>query len=115
MKEELEKIREKAVQQITEAGNLDALNDIRVSFLGKKGELKEIMKSMKDVSPEERPNVGKMVNEARDAIEERLAEAKEKMEEAAMEAKLRAEKIDVTLPAKKNKIGNSHPNTMVLK
>ena len=115
MKEELEKIREKAVQQITEAGNLDALNDIRVSFLGKKGELKEIMKSMKDVSPEERPNVGKMVNEARDAIEERLAEAKEKMEEAAMEAKLRAEKIDVTLPAKKNKIGNSHPNTKVLK
>ena len=115
MKEELEKIREKAVQQITEAGNLDALNDIRVSFLGKKGELKEIMKSMKDVSPEERPNVGKMVNEARDAIEERLLEAKEKMEEAAMEAKLRAEKIDVTLPAKKNKIGNSHPNTKVLK
>jgi phenylalanyl-tRNA synthetase alpha chain len=115
MKEELEKIREKAVQQITEAGNLDALNDIRVSFLGKKGELKEIMKSMKDVSPEERPNVGKMVNEARDAIEERLAEAKDKMEEAAMEAKLRAEKIDVTLPAKKNKIGNSHPNTKVLK
>jgi len=115
MKEELEKIREKAVKQITDAGNLDALNDIRVSFLGKKGELKEIMKSMKDVSPEERPNVGKMVNEARDAIEERLLEAKEKMEEAAMEARLRAEKIDVTLPAKKIKIGNSHPNTKVLK
>ena len=100
MKDELEQIRAKAVKQIEEAASLDALNDIRVSILGKKGELKDILRSMKDVSPEERPNVGKMVNEVRDSIEEKLLAAKNSLEEKAMNAKLAAETIDVTLPAK---------------
>jgi len=114
MKDELEQIKAKALGQIEEAKNLDALNDIRVSILGKKGELKDILRSMKDVSPEERPNVGKMVNEVRDAIEEKLTQAKDSLEEAALNAKLKAEKIDVTLPAKSNRLGNAHPNFKVL-
>ena len=114
MKDELEQIRAKAVKQIEEAASLDALNDIRVSILGKKGELKDILRSMKDVSPEERPNVGKMVNEVRDAIEEKLALAKDTLEVKAMDAKLKAEKIDVTLPAKARRLGNAHPNFKVL-
>ena len=114
MKDELEQIKAKALGQIEEAKNLDALNDIRVSILGKKGELKDILRSMKDVSPEERPNVGKMVNEVRDSIEEKLLAAKNSLEEKALNAKLAAETIDVTLPAKTHKIGKAHPNFKVL-
>ena len=114
MKDKLQEIREKALSQITSAENLDALNDIRVNILGKKGELTAILKSMKDVSPEDRPKVGQMVNETRAAIEGKLTEAKKSFEKAALEKRLDFEKIDVTLPAKKNKLGHAHPNTSVL-
>ena len=83
-------------------------------MLGKKGELTAVLKSMKDVKPEDRPAVGQLVNETRSAIEEKLAEAKERLEGAEMELRLKSEVIDVTLPAKKAKIGHLHPNTNVL-
>ena len=70
MKEKLEQIRERALAAIEEAVDLDNLNEVRVAFLGKKGELSKILKSMKDVAPEDRPKVGQMVNEARARIEE---------------------------------------------
>jgi phenylalanyl-tRNA synthetase alpha chain len=114
MKEDLDELRERAAKKISAASSLDNLNDIRVSFLGKKGELKNILRSMKDVSPEDRPKVGKMVNEVRDAIEEKISEARKEMEEKALLARLSAEKIDVTLPAKKLRVGHPHPNTSVL-
>ena len=62
MKDRLSKIRQNALNQIEEAGALEKLNDIRVAFLGKKGELTSIMKSMKELAPEERPAFGQMVN-----------------------------------------------------
>ena len=68
MKEQLEKIKEEALQQISSAESLDTLNDIRVAYLGKKGELTSLLKSMKDVAPEDRPKVGQLVNEARAEI-----------------------------------------------
>jgi len=114
MNEKLQEIREKALSQIGTASNLDALNDIRVNVLGKKGELTAILKSMKDVAPEDRPKVGQMVNETRTVIEGKLTEAKKNFEKAALEKRLSFEKIDVTLPAKKNKVGHAHPNTSVL-
>lgn len=114
MNEKLQEIREKALSQIGAASNLDALNDIRVNVLGKKGELTAILKSMKDVAPEDRPKVGQMVNETRTVIEGKLTEAKKNFEKAALEKRLSFEKIDVTLPAKKNKVGHAHPNTSVL-
>ena len=114
MQEKLDEIRAKAKAQIEEAADLDSLNDIRVALLGKKGELKTLLNSMKDVAPEDRPKVGQMVNEVREAIEGKLAEAKEKMEAEALKQKLSFEKIDVTLPAKRAKVGYSHPNTSVL-
>ncbi len=115
MKEKLQEIRQKAMKQIESAGELDSLNDVRVAILGKKGELTAVLKSMKDVKPEDRPQVGQLVNETREAIEAKLAEAKLKMEREAMELKLKQEVIDVTLPAKKNKIGHRHPNASVQK
>ncbi|MCR5670652.1 MAG: phenylalanine--tRNA ligase subunit alpha [Butyrivibrio sp.] len=114
MSEQLEKIREEALKQIAETDALDRLNEIRVNVLGKKGELTSILKSMKDVAPEDRPKVGQLVNETREAIESVFEETKNRLESAARDAKLRSEVIDVTLPAKKNKVGHKHPNTIAL-
>ncbi len=110
----LQSIQEKALKQIEEAGALDALNEVRVAILGKKGELTNVLKGMKDVAAEERPKIGALVNEARDQIEKALEEAKEKMEAAALNDRLKRETIDVTLPAKKNPMGHRHPNTIAL-
>ena len=114
MKERLEQIKAEAVARIQEADVPEKLNDVRVKFLGKKGELTAVLKSMKDVSPEERPLVGQLVNETRESIEKILDETKKKLEAAELDAKLRREVIDVTLPAKKNNVGHRHPNTIAL-
>ncbi len=114
MKDRLAKIRQNALNQIEEAGALEKLNDIRVAFLGKKGELTSIMKSMKELAPEERPAFGQMVNETRSEIEKKMEEMKAELARKAREAQLKAEVIDVTLPAKKSNVGHRHPNTIAL-
>lgn len=114
MKEKLQKIRENAIAQIENSDGLAKLNDVRVAVLGKKGELTAVLKSMKEVAPEDRPKVGQWVNETRQEIENKLDEMKKKLEAAELEHRLENEVIDVTLPAKKNRVGHSHPNTMVL-
>ena len=114
MKAKLDQIREQALAQIKNCENMDKLNEIRVSILGKKGELTSVLKSMKDVAPEDRPKVGQWVNETRQEIETVMDEAKSRMEKAVREAKMKAEVIDVTLPAKKAEIGHRHPNTIAL-
>ena len=114
MKDKLQAIREEALKQIRESNRLDKLNEVRVSFLGKKGELTAVLKGMKNGDPKERPFVGQMVNETREAIEEFLEETKKKLEEKAREEKMKQEVIDVTLPAKKINVGHRHPNTIAL-
>ena len=114
MKEKLQSIKEEAIRQIEASDMPEKLNEVRVRFLGKKGELTAVLKSMKDVAPEERPKVGQLVNETRASIEELLEETKQKMERKIREEKLSQEVIDVTLPAKKNMVGHRHPNTTVL-
>ena len=114
MKEKLSQIKEEALRQIRESDALEKLNEVRVNILGKKGELTSVLKSMKDVAPEDRPKVGQMVNETREEIERVLEEAKSKMEAKIREAVMATETIDVTLPAKKNNVGHRHPNTIAL-
>ena len=114
MKEKLLEIKEEALKKISETNGLDKLNEIRVAYLGKKGELTQVLKGMKDVKPEDRPMVGQYVNDTRKAIEEKLEEVKTKLEEEVLNQKLKAEVIDVTLPAKKNNVGHRHPNTIAL-
>ena len=80
MKEKLEAIVKKAMASMNTANSLDALNEVRVDVLGKKGQLTAVLKGMKDVAPEERPKVGQMVNDARSSIEKTLEEVKEKLE-----------------------------------
>ena len=114
MKDKLLTIKENALKQIQASDALDKLNEVRVAFLGKKGELTNVLKGMKDVAPEDRPKVGQWVNEAREAIEKELEETKAKMEKRIREEKMKREVIDVTLPAKKSKLGHRHPNTIAL-
>ena len=114
MKDKLQQIREKAIAEIEGSDGLERLNEVRQAVLGKKGELTAVLKGMKDVSPEERPLVGQMVNETRAAIESILEETKQKLEAKAREEQLKREVIDVTLPAKKINAGHRHPNTIAL-
>ena len=114
MKEKLKAIMDAALKQIEEAADSEKLNDARVNFLGKKGELTQVLKSLKDVSPEDRPKVGQLVNEAREILEKKLEERKKEFEKKILDLKLATETIDVTLPAKKPMIGHRHPNTIAL-
>ena len=114
MKEKLEKIKAEAMREIEKSDGLAKLNDVRVAFLGKKGELTAVLKGMKDVLPEERPVIGQLVNETRESIEKLIEETKRKLEAAEMEIKLKDEVIDVTLPARKARVGHRHPNTIAL-
>ena len=114
MKEKLQSIQEEAVRLIQAADAPEKLNDVKIRFLGKKGELTAVLKGMKDVAPEDRPKVGQLVNETREAIEQLLEETKTKMERALREEQLKSEVIDVTLPSKKNMVGHRHPNTIAL-
>ncbi len=114
MKEQLEKIKSEALAKIDASDALEKLNEIRVAYLGKMGELTTVLKSMKDVAPEERPKVGQMVNEVRALIEERLEETKTALARKAREEQMKREVIDVTLPAKKANTGHKHPNTIAL-
>ena len=114
MKEKLEAIKAEALARIDSAGNLDNLNDIKVAVLGKKGELTAVLKSMKDVAPEDRPKVGQMVNEARAAIEQRLEEERTKLTRQLRTEKMKRETIDVTLPGRRAMRGHRHPNQTAL-
>ena len=114
MKEKLQSIKEEALAQIQAADAPEKLNDVKVRFLGKKGELTAVLKGMKDVAAEDRPKVGQLVNETRAKIEELLETSRKEFEEKVREEKMKAEVIDVTLPAKKAKIGHRHPNTIAL-
>ena len=114
MNDKLREIKEKAIKQIAESEDLGRLNDARVEFLGKKGELSQMLKSMKDLTEEERPKFGQLVNETRQAIEDFLEETKKKLENKELSLKLEKEVIDVTLPAKKINVGAKHPCTLAL-
>lgn len=113
MRDKIQQIREKALAEIDKADGLEKLNDVRAAILGKKGELTAVLKGMKDVAPDERPKVGQWVNETREAVEKLLDEKVKKFEAEALKRKYESEKIDVTMPAKKNKKGNLHPVTQV--
>ena len=114
MKEKLEQIRQEALKRIRESTDPERLNEIKVAYLGKKGELTALLKSMKDLAAEEKPKFGQMVNDTRSAIEEVLEDTKKKLDNAALNEKLKKEVIDVTLPAQKPRMGHRHPNTIAL-
>ena len=114
MSKTLQEIRQEAEAKIAETLSADVLDEIKVSILGKKGELTQILKNMKDLAPEERPKVGQQVNEVRKAIEEKLEAKKAEIKHIMLTEKMKRETIDVTLPGKKMMRGHRHPNQIAL-
>lgn len=114
MKEKLQSILQSATEDLKAISTSKELDELRVRFLGKKGELTALLKGMRDLSAEERPIVGQMVNDVRAALEEALEKQRAVLEKAALEAKLRGEAVDVTLPGKPMTIGKKHPLSIVL-
>ena len=111
---ELGNIRDEAVKLIEGSDSPEKLDEIKVTFLGKKGRLTEILKSMKDLPAEERPKVGQKVNEVRVLLEEKLEEKKKQMQRLLLQEKMKRETIDVTLPGKRLMRGHRHPNQIAL-
>lgn len=113
MEQELQRIKEEALSAIKSASDEQALQDVRVKYLGKKGEVTVLLKGLGKLSPEERPKMGALVNAVRQALEEEIDALKTSMEVAAMNARLEEEKIDITLPGRAPKTGHIHPLTTV--
>lgn len=113
MKEKLDAIRQSAIDLIAKAQSTAELNDVRVKYLGKSGEISLVMRDMANVPKEDRPAMGKLVNELRSAVEGALGEKTSVLALKEEEEKLKAEEIDVTLPTYSKKIGTLHPLTLI--
>ena len=109
MKEKLEEISKKTKERIDNVKDMQSLNDLRVKVLGKKGELTEILRGMKDLTAEERPVIGNLVNKVKSDIEASIEKAEKILKQKELERKLEEEKIDITLPSSKIKRGSKHP------
>lgn len=114
MKEQLAQIKQQAVEALQQAQTPAQLEELRVRFLGKKGELTAVLKQMGKLSPEERPVMGQLANTVRAEIEEMLEKQKAAAQTAALEAKLASEALDVTIPGKSVVLGHAHPMNQVL-
>jgi len=114
MRDKLHLIQEEVLDRIEKADHANDLEEIRVKYLGKKGELTKILRGMGKLSPEERPVMGQLANEVRQAIESALSAKVKDIEERAMAIKLEEETIDVTLPGERPLLGKLHPLTTVL-
>lgn len=109
MREKLEQIKNSALEAISAASDLKVLEDLRVQYLGKKGDLTAVLRGMKDLTAEERPVVGQMANEVREALEGALADKKVGLESEAVNKQLKEEVIDISMPGKKLAKGHMHP------
>ena len=109
----IEELKEKALNKIKEAKDLKDLDEIRVNYFGKKGEITSIMQSFKDMDAEERKQLGKIINDAKQSIEDLIRDRQKKFNDAILNEKLKHESIDVTLPSKKTGLGHLHPCTIV--
>ncbi len=114
MKQQLEQIRQSAEESLKSIDSIAGLEEIRVKYLGKKGELTSVLRGMGQLSAEERPQIGQLANQVRSFIENELEKAKEKLQKAELEKKLSSETLDVTVPGKKWPVGKTHPLTTVL-
>ena len=111
---DIENILKRGQEATANAADLRALDDVRVAYLGKKGELTSLLKSLGQVDASERPQVGAKINEAKVALQQDLATRKAALEEAALSASLLAEQVDVSLPGRRPSTGGLHPVTQAM-
>ncbi|MNC06918.1 Phenylalanine--tRNA ligase alpha subunit [compost metagenome] len=114
MKEKLEALKVEALAKLQEVMDPQVLNDLRVKYLGKKGELTEVLRGMGGLSAEERPVIGQVANQVRSAIEEIIGAKQEAFQEQETQQRLQAEKVDVTLPGRRLQQGGIHPLSRVV-
>ena len=114
MKAKLEEIRAKAQEELSKANAIETIEELRVKYAGKKGELTAILKQMGKLSPEERPVIGQLANEVRAFIENAVDTKKKELAKLMLEKQLEEEKIDVTLPSDMTPLGHKHPLSIVL-
>lgn len=108
LKEQLQAIQQKAIERLEQAKETQAVEDIRIKYLGKKGDVTQVLKGMKDLSPKERPIVGKLANDVRDTIQAKISERKAVLHQAALNKQLAEETIDVTLPGTTHSVAQTH-------
>ena len=109
MVENLDKLVDDAQQAIGSAEQIDALEQIRVQYLGKKGAITALMKELGKLSAEERPKAGQVINQAKQSVQQAIQAKKTALQDSALAEKLRSETIDVTLPGRGERIGGLHP------
>ncbi|MEG1778835.1 MAG: phenylalanine--tRNA ligase subunit alpha [Oscillospiraceae bacterium] len=114
MKSALESIKLQAFKELEAANDLKVLENLRIKYFGKKGELTSILKQMGKLSAEERPVMGQLANEIRESIETHMEQCKDDLTKAMLQARLATEKIDVTMPGRQDGIGKKHPLSLVL-
>ena len=114
MKEQLAKIEREALEAITGAENPAALEELRVRYLGKKGELTAVLKQMGKLSAQDRPAMGALANEVRSVLEETIELTSQKLAAAALDLKMKAEALDVTIPGQEAALGHKHPMYIAL-
>lgn len=114
MKQKLEEIKSAALELIKKAADEKEIDDIRIRFLGKKGELTAILKQMGGLTPEERPIIGQLANKVRAELEDAIDKTAASFKEKAAELKLKSEKVDITMPAVPVEKGGLHPLNVVL-
>lgn len=114
MKEKLQLIKENAISELKSIMDKGELENIRVKYLGKKGELTQILRGMGALSNEERPIVGKLANEIRNTIENLIDEAGKTIKEKEKSLKLKNETIDISMPGRKQVLGRRHPLDLTL-
>lgn len=112
--ENLEALKQQALEAIQAADDLAALDEVRVSFLGKKGQITGLLKGLGKLSAEERPKAGALINVVKQELQEQINAAKEAMQQAEINKKLAAETLDVTLPGRAQSAGGLHPVTRTI-
>ncbi len=113
MKDRLHELEKDALAAIDGAGSPATLQEIRVAFLGKKGAVTDIMKGMRDLTPEERPFVGALVNSLKESLESAFTSRSSALQQAAVNERISSEKIDISLPGRQAFSGSKHPVTLV--
>ncbi len=114
MKDKIAKIRKNSIKEITECKERITLNELKVKYLGKKGELTLVLRGMGTLSPEERPIIGSLVNQVRDELETCITQKEKELKKEELLEKLQNENIDVTEPSKKIELGSLHPITQII-
>ena len=114
MKDEIEKIKVESTEELKKIQDLKELETFKVKYLGKKGSLTTILRGMKDLSAEERPVIGSLVNQVRDLLENLISEKEKELKRQELEKRLQTENIDVTEPGKRVKLGSIHPITQII-